>query len=134
MSNETIELQEEVARLKNEIAVHRQAMEELKRRSDIQDALNEILNISLMPVSLEQQVDDVLSLVLNIPWLALEEKGCIFLADDNRNELDMVFHRHLSDSLLKTCRKVPFGACLCGKAALEQKLVFRPCVDADHAY
>ena len=107
-------------------------MDELKRHSDVQDAINEILNISLLSISLEEQMKGVLLLIFNIPWLALERKGCIFLTDGEAQMLDMIVHHNRGKPLLNMCAKVPFGSCLCGKAADEQTLVFRNCVDKDH--
>lgn len=59
-------------------------------------------------------------LVLNIPWLALEGKGCVFLMDESGKRLDMIVNHNLGKSLLDQCKEVPLGACLCGKAALDQ--------------
>jgi len=129
---ELVQLKEENARLLNEITIYDQSMDELNRRSDIQAAINEILNISLLALPLEEQMEKVLLLVLRIPWLALKEKGCIFLADKEGLGLDMVAHYNLGDPLLKMCNKVMFGTCLCGIAAVEQTLVFRNCIDHDH--
>ena len=132
MKNKIAQLQAENKRLSQEVGSYLQSMEELKRRSDILNAMNEILNISLLSISLEQQLEKVLLLVLNIPWLALEGKGCIFLTNEQGQSLDMVAHHNLGESLLNMCANVPFGTCLCGIAAVEQSLVFRPCVDKDH--
>lgn len=125
-------LEQEVSRLTQEIEEYQLRMTELKQRSDIQDALNEILNISLMPISLDQQMEKILLLVLDIPWLALDKKGCVFLADDAGSELKMVAHHNLGESLLSLCHLIKFGQCLCGRAAATQELVFRDRVDHDH--
>lgn len=132
MTSELIQLQTENDQLRQQLVDFRQLMDELNRRSDIQNAINEILNISLKSISLEEQMEQVLLLVLNIPWLALEEKGCIFLTDENGQELNMIAYHNLGKPLLDMCSKVKFGRCLCGIAAVEQKLVFRNCLDLDH--
>ncbi|MEZ5529766.1 MAG: sensor domain-containing diguanylate cyclase [Porticoccaceae bacterium] len=125
-------LEQEVCRLTRQIEEYQLRMTELKQRSDIQDALNEILNISLMPVSLEQQMEQILLLVLDIPWLSLDKKGCVFLSDEKGTRLNMVAHHNLGESLLGLCRQIRFGQCLCGRAAAAQELIFRDCVDHDH--
>ncbi|MBC8212599.1 MAG: GGDEF domain-containing protein [Gammaproteobacteria bacterium] len=107
-------------------------MQELKQRADIHDTLNEILNISLMKIPLNDQMDKILRVVLKINWLSLEQKGCIFLADESGVKLKMVAHHNLGESLLSLCSQIDFGQCLCGIAAQQQKLIFRSCVDADH--
>lgn len=127
-----IRLEEEVSRLTQQIELYQQRMNELKQRSDIQDALNEILNISLMPISLAEQMEKILMLVLEIPWLALDKKGCVFLADESGATLKMVAHHNLNESLLGLCGQIKFGQCLCGRAAATQQLIFRDRVDHDH--
>ncbi|TNF06581.1 MAG: GGDEF domain-containing protein [Gammaproteobacteria bacterium] len=127
-----IKLEEEITRLTQQIEEYQLRMNELKQRSDIQDALNEILNISLMPVSLAEQMEKILVLVLDIPWLSLDKKGCVFLAGETGDSLKMVAHHNLNDSLLGLCSQIRFGQCLCGKAAATQELIFRDHVDHDH--
>lgn len=104
-------------------------MIELRQRGDIQDTLNEMLNISLMRISLARQMEKILSLALNISWLALDKKGCIVLTDASGEGLDMIAHQNMNDSLLGLCKNIQFGQCLCGRAALQQTLIFRDCVD-----
>jgi len=69
---------------------------------------------------LRQFIDEITSL----SWLALESKGAIFLTGKDPNALEMKAHRALKSSLLKKCGKVPFGKCLCGRAALTGKIQF----------
>jgi len=132
MSTENIQLNQRVAELTQKIARYEISMFELKQRSDIQDTLNEMLNISLMPIALNEQMERILLLVLNISWLALDKKGCVFLTDDSGTGLKMVAHHNLSKPLLSLCDHIQFGQCLCGKAAVQQALVFRNCIDHDH--
>lgn len=128
----TIQLKQKIAVLSQQVESYEQRMVELKQRSDIQDTLNEMLTISLMPISLNEQMEKILILVLNIPWLALDKKGCVFLTDEKGDGLKMVSHLNLGESLLSMCDHIQFGQCLCGKAAERQKLIFRDCIDHDH--
>jgi len=132
--SELIKLQAENIRLREDLVTHQQALDELNRHIDIQNAINEILNISLQTEPLKKQLESILLLILNIPWLALEEKGCIFLTNEEGKTLDMIAYHNLGKQLLEMCTKVPFGSCLCGIAAAEQNLVFRNCIDEDHHY
>jgi len=122
----------EINELESKLEAYKGAMVELQRRSDIQDALNEMLNISLMPISLNKQMEKILLLVLNIPWLALDKKGCIFLTDETGKGLRMVAHSNLGKSLLDLCTHIQFGQCLCGRAAAQQNLIFKQCLDHEH--
>ena len=126
------ELHKTIAHLKEQLNQHQISLEQLQHRADIQTALNDILHISLLPVTLEEQLNRILRLVLEIPWLSLEEMGCVFLQGKSGEHYDMVAHHNLSDSLLNTCRRVAPGQCLCGKAAQTQELLFKHCIDHDH--
>ncbi len=128
----TEDLRQTVAQLEEQLSRHQTALEQLQRRSDIQSALNDILHISLEAVSLEEQLDRILILILDIRWLALEEKGCVFLASDDGQVFRMVAQHNLCDSLVEMCQRIVPGQCLCGRAAVTQELLFRDCIDHDH--
>jgi len=132
VTEESHKLQQEISNLTQQVESYEQRMVELQQRSDIQDTLNEMLSISLMHISLNEQMKKILTLVLNIPWLALDKKGCVFLTDERGDGLKMVAYLNLGESLLSMCDHIQFGQCLCGKAALEQALIFRDCIDHDH--
>ena len=64
--------------------------------------------------------------------MEVEAKGAVFLVEDAPTTLVLKAHHKLHESLLKKCASVPFGTCLCGKAALTGKIVFTNCLDDDH--
>ena len=132
MTTEQSQLKQEIVTLTQQVASYELRMIELQQRSDIQDALNEMLTISLMSISLIEQMERILILILNIPWLALDKKGCVFLSDESGDGLKMVAYFNLGESLLSMCDHIQFGQCLCGKAALQQTLIFRDCIGHDH--
>lgn len=133
LSNEVANLKQRVAQLKKQIEANQRDMVELKQRGDIQDSLNEMLNISLLPISLQEQLEKILLVVLELQWLALEKKGCVFLTDETGKGLNMIAYHNLGSSLLSMCNHIEFGQCLCGIAAKEQRLTFRSCIDEDHS-
>jgi len=94
-------------------------------------AISKILDIVLKPISFTKQLTEILDVVVSISWLQAEKKGAIFVAND-RKELILAVQHDLSPPLLKKCAIVPFGRCLCGKAAAEKRILFRTCVDEDH--
>ncbi len=110
----------------------KESKEQLNRNYWIQKTISSVLKLSLEPLSLKEQIEQTLDLILAIPWLSLESKGSIFIADESRRSLNLIAQRGLSDALLSSCKKVPFGHCLCGRAAAERKLVFADCLDARH--
>lgn len=127
-------LQTEIKQLKEKESQYHDELIDLQKRSDIHYALNEILNISLLPNPLTELLDEILVLILDIQWLALNKKGAIFLACNSPNTLDLLVEHNLGEILQKKCSQVPFGTCLCGLAAQTEKLVYRDCVDNDHHY
>src|SRR5262245_17210017 len=113
-------------------AVGERLEHEVEQNLLIQQALNAILRISLEPISLDEQMHRVLGLILELPWLALEWKGCIYLADEGAEVLVMKAQVGMPAGALSTCAQVPFGTCLCGRAVLDKEIVFASCLDARH--
>jgi PAS domain S-box-containing protein len=99
----------------------------------IQQALNAILRISLEPISLDEQMHRVLDLLLKLPWLALEARGCIFLVENDASALALKAHIGMPAGVLSACSRVRFGTCLCGRAIAANQVVFANCVDACHS-
>jgi len=97
-----------------------------------QTALNSILKIALEDVSLHDKLDKTLRELFALPWLSIQSKGAIFVAETIGGVLRMEVQRGLSDFLLTSCVRVPFGKCLCGKAALAAKPVFAAHIDERH--
>lgn len=106
--------------------------QEIKKHLLIREALNAILRISLKPISFDEQIHRVLELILRLPWLSLERKGCIYLADETEKLLIMKAQIEMPAGTLSTCNRVPFGTCLCGRAIAANEIVFVDCVDACH--
>ena len=99
-----------------------------------QKIMNAILKISLMPASLEQQLELILDQILTIPSIALLPSGAIMMADSEPGILVIKAQRGFSDQQLATCSRVPFGKCHCGRAALSQKIQFVQCIDDKHDF
>jgi len=98
----------------------------------IHRALHSILEISLEAISLKEQLQSILNLILDLPWLGIDPHGSIHLTENNSKELIMKVQKGLSDKRLRICRKIPFGYCLCGQAALTKKMIFKNCIDDCH--
>ena len=95
----------------------KQSEDKIARDYHIQRVITSVLRIFLEPTPLEKQLEEVLGLIFSVPYLSLESKGCIFLTEEDPGVLVMKAHRGLAEPLLSTCMRVPFGRCLCGKAA-----------------
>lgn len=105
-----------------DITKRKKAEETIAIDYHIQKSLSSVLKISLEPISLEKQLEQILNYILPIPWLALEQKGCIFIVEDRF--LVMKAHYGLPLDIRIECARVAFGDCYCGRAAATEKSVF----------
>lgn len=110
----------------------RKAEDELLHNYEIGTVLNTLLQLSIENISLDEILTRALDLILSVPWLNFEPKGCIFLVDEQKNELIMTASRGFADVLLSSCARVAFGSCLCGTAALTGKMVFEEDLSEAH--
>ena len=104
----------------------------LRESQEIGDVLTALVNLSLTNTSLEEQLQLVLKHVVSISWLALESKGAIFLVEGDPAVLVMRAQLRMAAPLLRLCDRVPFGACLCGRAAASKAIQYAACVDDRH--
>lgn len=98
----------------------------------IRGVLGALVRISLTNDSLDEQLQQSLDHLLSIPWLALESKGAILLVEDDPQVLVLRAQRNLSPPLLTKCARVPFGRCLCGRAAANAAVEYASCIDGRH--
>ncbi len=115
-----------------DITERKLATEKIARGYLFQSTISEVLKTSIKPFSFEEQLDRILNLILEIPWLSFQSKGCIFLVEDDPEVLVMKAQRGLDNTVLESCARVPFGKCLCGKAAEQCKTIFSDCVAEHH--
>ncbi|MBF0337561.1 MAG: PAS domain-containing protein [Nitrospirae bacterium] len=132
VARRTAALTEANERLKTEITERSQAEEKVRENYHIQKVINSILMVSLSKLSFEAQLQRVLDLILSIPWLRIQSKGCIFLADNAHASLRMAVSYGLDSRLLHLCNSIPYGKCLCGRAALSGQIVFIDHIDCMH--
>ncbi|MBF0444050.1 MAG: GGDEF domain-containing protein [Magnetococcales bacterium] len=111
----------------------RQKQEEKNQRSLLSKiAISALLETSLEPLSLTRQLEVSLDLILSLPWLPIEKKGSIFLADEDHKILNMAVQTGLAEQLLTICHEVSYGYCLCGRAAQNREIVFASHIDEHH--
>jgi PAS domain S-box-containing protein len=110
----------------------KRSKEELEQNYQAQTALNKLMHLSLETSSQPEVFDCALDLLTSLSWLTLEKKGAIFLVEDDPQTLVMKAEHGLSAPLLGTCARVPFGHCMCGRAALSGKIEFADRLDERH--
>jgi PAS domain S-box-containing protein/putative nucleotidyltransferase with HDIG domain len=115
-----------------EIHERRNAEEEIERNYQIQSVVNSILRTSSETLSLKDQMEKILDLILSIPWLYIQSKGSIFVYEESKKVLVMTAQRGLDPALLEKCARLPLGLCLCGRAAISQEIIFADCIDDRH--
>lgn len=98
------------------------AYEELKDNYKIQNILMELLNISLLNITFEEKLNRILKKIFMIPWFITQKKGAVFLVDKSPNVLEMKAEYGLDDKNKEFCRWIEFGQCICGRAAMSEKM------------
>ncbi|MBF0357828.1 MAG: response regulator [Magnetococcales bacterium] len=121
LANEVIELKKELSDLK--------AL--TKRENQARVVSCALMQTSLESISLTEQLGKALDLIFSVPWLSVQSRGLVFLAQADGN-LKMAVQRGVSEHLLVTCDTVQLGHCLCGRAALSKKPVFAGNIDDCH--
>lgn len=108
---------------------------EIERDRQLRDqrALSEILRIALIGDSLEDALLHILRHLFSLPWLELESKGAIFLAEGDPPVLVMKAQSGLAAPLREACRTVSFGRCICGLAAQTREAQHISHLDARHS-
>ncbi len=104
----------------------------LERKQQFQSVLNAMLKISLQSCSLVEMLDQILERIVSVPWLTLEGTGAILLVEAEPDTLVLRSCRKLPDAVKTMCKKVPFGKCLCGRAAAQKELIFADSLDERH--
>ncbi len=95
-------------------------------------AINALLKSAVTKMSMERQLEFALNVLLKLPWIAVEQKGVVFLFNQEDKTLDMISHQNIHTSLQTQCKKVALGQCLCGRAAEARTMLFFPHFDERH--
>ena len=103
-----------------------------RRFLQTQTVINALLQSSTEPYSLDKQLGIALNLILFGDWIPTLKQGAIFLHDQDKRELVLQTQIGLADCLLKTCARVSFGECLCGKVLETETIVFVNSMDKNH--
>ena len=115
-----------------DITERKRREEEIKRNYETQSLINKLLSFSLEEVDIDEFMREALDLILSLSWADFQSRGAIFLIEDNPEVLVMKVQKGLSEPIQKECAFVPFGKCLCGRAALTKKTQFVSCLDELH--
>jgi PAS domain S-box-containing protein len=115
-----------------DITERRKSEERIKKSYYFENTINTVLKTSLKQLSLGELLERILDSMLAIPMLSLDKIGSIYLVEDKPEHLVLKAHRGYDDALVNKCAKIPFGKCLCGKAAETSNIVFSNCLTECH--
>ncbi|MBI5841870.1 MAG: diguanylate cyclase [Chloroflexi bacterium] len=104
----------------------------LAESEQAQSVLNALLRLSMENIPLIEQLERALDVILLAPFIPLKPRGGIFLAESDPEVLVLKIHRNLPPGLQTMCARVPFGRCLCGRAAARRQIEFAEGVDERH--
>lgn len=109
-----------------DITGRKKQQERIIRKAAEERCLGTLLRLSLEDGDVEWFLRQSLkSLLQSIPWLNLLPKGAIFLAESHQQQetLRLVASFRLSDAVIRTCGRISFGWCVCGRAAAGKELL-----------
>ncbi len=133
VAQRTSDLKKSNQALRQQITARKDTETSLQRSHDTQTILNKLLRESMKEKTDPDDVIDLcLELVLSLPWLSFESMGCIYVADEASDELIMKSQKGFSKQLQESCARVPFGKCLCGRAAASRQIIFANHIDKSH--
>lgn len=98
--------------------------EEKEKNHQTEVIFNKLLQLSLVKTSLDEVLKIFIHYITSFPWMEVEPKGAVFLVGDDPSMLELRAHRGLNKALISKCAKVPFGTCLCGRAAASGEKIF----------
>lgn len=121
--------------VKEDITERKAIAEQIENKAREERALGRLLRLSLEPTPTETYLQSFIEgMFESVPFLNLLPKGAIFLTDqkDGGEVLRLTASYQMDAKLLDICSEVPFGKCLCGKAAEQRDIVVSACVDDEH--
>ena len=115
-----------------DITSRRYAEKELTINNQAQEQINKILKASLENTSLKEFLDEVLQITITSPFIDLKQQGGIFLTDKSGGNLVLTSEANFNPEIKELCCNVPFGKCICGRAASQRDTIFVNSVDDRH--
>ncbi|MBU0730826.1 MAG: response regulator [Proteobacteria bacterium] len=110
----------------------KKAQNEVRRDHETQEVLNKLLLLSIETSSITEILEKFINLVTSLPWMGLKSIGAALLVEDEPDVLVLKADKGLAPALHEICARVPFGTCLCGRAAQSSEVVFADCIDDRH--
>ncbi|MBF0427742.1 MAG: response regulator [Magnetococcales bacterium] len=119
-------------RLIQELEARRRAEEKEKRRHLEQTAIHRMLTLGMSDLPFTVILENILAIVREILLPENIPQAGILLADEIRQHLTIAAHHPPDLPLPSQCEQVPYGHCLCGRAAKDNSNIFVNILDERH--
>lgn len=104
---------------KQEDPAFKEIEQEIRRRTEEYKILHEITQVLQNPEGLEKMLINALTILIGFQELEVEHKAGIFLADPEKKVLHLFCTvGEFGEEFMEKEKFIPYGACLCGKAAV----------------
>jgi PAS domain S-box-containing protein len=107
-----------------DITERKLADEIIEKSRYYEHTISSVLKVALEPVSLDEQLNIILDLILEIPFISPLAKGLIYLIEEDPGVLVMKAQHGFDAEELSDYLRVPLGCELCGKAASSCEITF----------
>ncbi len=114
-----------------EIIKRFQNEEKLVRSRESDEIIKMLLESAIEPVPLQDQLDQVITMLFYLPWLPVQAKGVLFLADE---ESDGLFIKSYTDNFrahLDKLSRLSGDSCICGRPVSTEVVIHGPGVSGD---
>lgn len=116
-----------------DITERKNAEHKIELNYQIQRGISSVLKISLEPLSLDEQLNSVLDLIVTLPSFALRTRGSIYLVEHEPERLVLRAMHGFSVSQVAICAAVPLRADLSVSAAPSVcQIMSSDCLDEHH--
>ncbi len=95
-------------------------------------ALSELLRLAIREIPMQDFLRQSLEVILDsVSWKGLQPKGAIFLNEERGHgqSLQLQIDHDMVPELNNLCARIPFGKCLCGRAAASREIQFSDVAD-----
>lgn len=103
--------------LARDIVSYKKLVTDLEYKTQEQEVLLHIMSVwQKTSLSLSQKMEEILHILISIPWLSIESKAAWFVAVPERKELRLAAFINFTPEHRDACKRLYYMECLCGRA------------------